>query len=976
MVGLLCAADNTEGAIHLEMLWNALLARTTAELLCAYPASSLRGGDASALKHIFAEHSAVLGTESFVTRTPPEERLRALVDLQEKAKALDREIARREETEDELSDFLENSLEGIYTLAPDGTILWANHAALDLLGYRRKDFIGRLIAEFFVDRDVVENMLAQLSESGTLVSARALLIGQAGRKKHVVIHARGIYKDGALVRSRAFMLDETPIVTVERDTALLAAIVDSSDDAIISKDLDTRITSWNRGAQRIFGYEEHEVLGKSITILIPPERLEEEPRIMDRIRAGERVEHFETVRRHKDGTLVDISLTISPVRDWSGRIVGASKIARDITDRKRTERLLHRAEERYGRLASMLPIGVFACDETGNFTYYNDHAVKLWGRAPRLGEEKLSGSLGLQQPDSDTPMAYDDSPVAHAIRERRSVRDVQLVLERKRGERVTVLMNVDFLPAENGDDAMAIGVFQDVTPMVETQRALAQQKQSLETLLDVLPVGVFIAHDRDARVISGNREAERILRAGAGENLSKSADEGERPTNFTLMKNGEVVPESLLPVQRAAHGEIVIGEELDLVFTDGSTAHVICWARPTYDDSGEPSGAISCVMDATELKKNERALQEADRRRNEFLATLAHELRNPLAPIIAGLDIMEMSKDPETLARTRRTMERQAHQLAALVDDLLDVSRITTGKFQLRKQDIDLADVVQVALDSSRPAVAEYGHRLAVELPARPIWVHADPNRLAQVFSNLLDNAVKYTPGGGRIEVTADADGDVARVSVKDSGIGIPTDKLDAVFEKFVQIDRPQERGHPGLGIGLTLVKAVIELHDGSVAVTSAGPQAGATFTVTLPVVDSPESADAEVGRSRLGRRSIDVRRVLVVDDNESMLESLGTVISLLGHEVRTATNGASAIEIAEEFRPQIVLMDLGMPRMNGYEAARRIREKPWGANVKLIALTGWGQDEHRRRTETVGFDRHVVKPVRQEDLERLFAES
>jgi CheY-like chemotaxis protein/two-component sensor histidine kinase len=321
-------------------------------------------------------------------------------------------------------------------------------------------------------------------------------------------------------------------------------------------------------------------------------------------------------------------------------------------------------------------------------------------------------------------------------------------------------------------------------------------------------------------------------------------------------------------------------------------------------------------------------------------------------------------------------MERQTHQLAALVDDLLDVSRITTGKFQLRKKDVDLAEIIQVAVDSARPAVAVHGHELAIGLPGRPIWVHADPNRLAQVFSNLLDNAVKYTPAHGRIGITASEEDRVVRVSVEDSGIGIPADKLDLVFEKFIQIDRPQERGHAGLGIGLTLVKAVVELHGGTVSVWSAGPGAGATFTVTLPLVEATESGDADRNERRLGQIARKVRRVLVVDDNEAMLESLGTVIGLLGHDVRTASDGASAIEVAEEFRPDVVLMDLGMPRMNGYEAARRIRERPWGANVKLIALTGWGQDEHRRRTETVGFDRHVVKPVRQEELERIFAES
>jgi CheY-like chemotaxis protein/anti-sigma regulatory factor (Ser/Thr protein kinase) len=271
--------------------------------------------------------------------------------------------------------------------------------------------------------------------------------------------------------------------------------------------------------------------------------------------------------------------------------------------------------------------------------------------------------------------------------------------------------------------------------------------------------------------------------------------------------------------------------------------------------------------------------------------------------------------------------------------------------------------------------MAEHGHRLAVDTPRHPIWLHADPNRLAQVFSNLLDNAAKYTPAGGHIEVRVTTQAGNVSVSVADSGIGIPADKLDVVFDKFVQIDRPQERGHPGLGIGLTLVKAVLDLHEGRVSVASAGPHMGTTFTVSLPVLEVPPFGDPVVDR-KLGKvPGTSARRVLVVDDNESMLESLEIVISLMGHEVRTAPDGETAVALAEEFRPDIVLMDLGMPRMNGYEAARRIRAQPWGQNLTLIALTGWGHDEHRQRTETVGFDFHVVKPVRQEELERLFAD-
>jgi PAS domain S-box-containing protein len=624
-----------------------------------------------------------------------------------------------------------------------------------------------------------------------------------------------------------------------RDAALLAAIVDSSHDAIVSKDLSGRITSWNRGAENLFGYRAHEVIGKSIELLIPPDKRHEEPKILARIRAGEKIEHYETVRRRKDGSLVDISLSVSPLRDAKGRVVGASKIARDISERRRTQQLLDRAEERYGRLANILPVGVYACDARGAIVYFNEHAAAIWGRTPRLGVDQLCGSWRLLAPDSAQPLPPEESPMAVALRERRPSRNLEVLMERQDGSRVSVMMNVDIVGDGEGSDPVALAAFQDVTPLKEAQ---------LE-------------------------------------------------------------------------------------------------------------------------------LREADRRKDEFLATLAHELRNPLAPIVAGLEILELATDDvELLARTRRTMERQAHQLVRLVDDLLDVSRITTGKFQLKRRVTGLADVVQIAVDSSRPTVSESGHRLALDLPSAPIWLDADPNRLAQVFSNLLDNAIKYTPPGGRIRISAAVRGEYVVVSVEDNGIGVPGDKLDAIFDKFVQIDRPQERGYAGLGIGLTLVKAVTELHGGSVSVESRGPDQGTTFHVTLPIVVAPAGADSVTDIR--DRASVNTRRVLVVDDNDAMVESLSTLIGLLGHEVRTASDGATALAIAEEFRPHIVLMDLGMPRMNGYEAAAKLRQQAWGSEMLLVALTGWGQDEHRRRTETAGFDRHVVKPIRQPDLERLFAEA
>ncbi len=492
-------------------------------------------------------------------------------------------------------------------------------------------------------------------------------------------------------------------VALER--ALLASIVASSDDAIVSKGLNGIITSWNRGAERLFGYTADEVIGEPITIIIPPDRLGEEPEILGRIRNGERVSHYETTRRRKDGTLVDISLTVSPICDEAGAIIGASKIARDISARKAAE----------------------------------------------------------------------------------------------------------------------------------------------------------------------------------------------------------------------------------------------------------------------------AALREADRRKDEFLAILAHELRNPLAPILTGVELMKRAGgDPAVVERARGIVERQTQHLVTLVDDLLDVSRITRGKFQLRRVRVALGDILAMAVEASRAAIDRGQHQLEVTQPDDAIHLDADPHRLAQVLANLLHNAAEFTPQPGRILLRAAREGGRAVVSVIDEGIGIPLERQAAIFEMFAQGERAHEHGHAGLGVGLTLARLLVELHGGDIGVRSEGR--GSTFTVRLPALQD----GAGVAEDRQAAAGVmppcGARRVLVVDDNESAADMLAAVVEMLGHEVRTALDGARAIEVAASFRPEVIIMDLGMPTMSGYEAARRIRSEPWGAGIVMVALTGWGQEEHRIRTKEAGFDRHLVKPATAETLERLLA--
>jgi CheY-like chemotaxis protein/two-component sensor histidine kinase len=370
----------------------------------------------------------------------------------------------------------------------------------------------------------------------------------------------------------------------------------------------------------------------------------------------------------------------------------------------------------------------------------------------------------------------------------------------------------------------------------------------------------------------------------------------------------------------------------------------------------------------------EEALRDADHRKDEFLATLAHELRNPLAAVSNGVQLMRLANgDGPAIEQARAMMERQLSQLVRLVDDLLDVSRITRGKLQLCKERVELTRVLQQALESSGPLIGAAHHELTVTIPPERILVEADVNRLAQVFSNLLNNAAKYTPEGGRIWLKAERQGSDVVVAVRDTGTGIPPAMLPRIFEMFTQVDRPLERAEGGLGIGLTLVKRLVEMHGGTVEALSEGQGKGTEFVVRLPAIlgtQTQQPATAKDETQPSGPRC----RILVVDDNRDSADSLAILLDLMGNEVATAYDGLEAIAVAESFRPDTILLDIGLPRLNGYETARRIREQPWSKGVVLIALTGWGQEEDRRRSREAGFDQHLVKPIDPAMLRALLA--
>lgn len=445
--------------------------------------------------------------------------------------------------------------------------------------------------------------------------------------------------------------------------------------------------------------------------------------------------------------------------------------------------------------------------------------------------------------------------------------------------------------------------------------------------------------------------------------------------DWSKVQHPEHLERVVAGVKRAAETGAPWEDTFPLRGKDGTYRWFLSRAVPIRDDAGAIVCWFGTNTDITELRDAQQALRDADRRKDEFLALLAHELRNPLAPMRHAADILQLAgSDADAVQEMADVLERQVGHLARLVDDLLDVSRITRGTVTLRPERIALAAVIDQAVAATTPLVQSLGHDLTVTMPAQPLYLDADPVRLTQVVANLLHNACKFMDQGGHITLTVEREGPQAVIRVRDRGIGIAADQLPRIFEMFTQVETSLEQARGGLGLGLTLVKNLVELHEGTVEAHSAGVGQGSEFLVRLPIL-----AEALLPRPPAPSDDTPVptvpRRILVVDDNQDAVKSLARMLTRRGHVVHTAHDGLEAVEAAAAFHPDVVLLDIGLPGLNGYEAAQRMRAQPREHRLTLVALTGWDQEEDRRRSEAAGFDFHLVKPVRFAALAQILAE-
>jgi PAS domain S-box-containing protein len=518
---------------------------------------------------------------------------------------------------------------------------------------------------------------------------------------------------------------------------------------------------------------------------------------------------------------------------------------------------------------------------------------------------------------------------------------------------------------QEGDRApLVIGTLRDVTDGIMATEAQRKQQEELQTILDVLPVGIAISHDAEARYIRITPYFSTLLGIDHGSAYERIGTD-ERP--YRYLRAGEPIAPQDWPMRVAVRsGKTVRGEELDVQFHDGRSLTILVNAAPLFDAQGRVRGAVAAIMDVSALKNVQRELEKANRQKSEFLSVLAHELRNPMAAIGYSVEMLRHVGTPAAIGRARDVIARQTGHMGRLLDDLLDLSRITLNRIVLDTRPLDLRRIIELAWESTRALIESLGHDLRLELPAAPLMVPGDEVRLTQVLSNLLNNAAKFTPAPGAIAVRAGLEDGRAVVTVADNGSGIAADQLESVFDMFSQGQSKVSGGPEGLGIGLAVVRRLVELHGGTVRAFSEGAGRGATIRVELPAMEAPV---AEPEAAATQPASAAQARLLVADDNIDAADLLADVLRLDGYAVQVAYDGREAIRMAGQWRPDALVLDIGMPHANGLEVASWVRAQEWGREAALIAVTGWGQQHDRSATLAAGFDEHLVKPVSPQEI-------
>jgi PAS domain S-box-containing protein len=894
-----------------------------------------------------------------------------------------------------LAAIVESSEDAIVAKDLDGVIHWCNAATEHIFGYTAAELIGQSVRVLIPPERQAEedDILARLRRGERVEHFETVRLTKQGRRLDISLTISPVRDaSGRVIGASKIARDITEQKRARAAQRYLAAIVESSEDAILAKNLDGIIQSCNAKAQQLFEYDASELIGRSIRVLIPPDRQGEEDDILARIRAGERINHFETVRVAKSGRFIDVSLSVSPIRDSHGDIIGVAKSARDITERKRLTRELAAQREWFRVTLGSIGDAVIASDADGRVTFMNEVAetVTRWSATEATGRP-LADVFRIINEKTRQPV---DNPAALVMRSGHIVdlANHTVLIDRDGHERPIA---DSAAPIRNADGRIlgVVLVFRDVTEERRAEDAIAEQREWFETTLESIGDAV-IATDVQGRIVFMNPIAEHLT----GWRLAEAQGRPCADVFNIINENTRRVVES--PVARVLTDGTVVGlaNHTVLIAADGAERPIDDSGAPIRSRDGRMVGVVLVFRDVSErrrgeLERRDAALERerlldaeraaradaerASRVKDEFVAMVSHELRTPLNAILGWTQLMlKPGAGPDVTRRGLDVISRNTRLQAQLISDLLDISRIVSGKLRLDIEEVDVASVIGDAVDTVQGDAAAKRITIERDLDERAGAMAGDPGRLQQIIWNLLSNAIKFTPEGGRIAVRLRRAGPDAEITVTDSGVGIRSDFLPHIFDRFRQADQSTSRRFGGLGLGLSIVKHLVELHGGSIRAESPGVGHGATFTILLPA-----SAGALEGARTSGdtarkpgvqpHESLEGICILVVEDDPDTREFLHRFLRGVGAGVVVAQSAEEALVRLREDGVDLIVSDIGLAHVDGYDLMQRIRRLPAddGGAIPAIALTAYARSEDRTRAFRAGYQAHLAKPIEPAEL-------
>ncbi len=903
------------------------------------------------------------------------------------------ELRRRER---ELADFIENASVGLHWVGADGTILWANQAELDLLGYTREEYVGRSITEFHADREEIDDILRRLTNRETLHDHEARLRCKDGSVRDVIINSNVLWEEDKFVHTRCFTRDVTKRkraeeelkesksqleellsreqsarAEAERRRDFTRLVLEDAPIAIgVMEGPEHRFVLVNRQTSEITGLSEEQLVGRAHAEVLPAADKVVRP-ILDRVYATGLSETQEIdVDLPKGRRQLLVTWTALPGGD--GRPGSVLYLSLDITDRKLTEEALRNSEEQFRAVAETAPDAIITIDEASNLLFTNHSTQKIFGYT---FEELRGQQLTMLMPDYLRHL-HQAGVKRYVETGRRHINwdAVEVPGLHKDGHEVP--LEISFSEFITKGERRFTGIIRDVTERKRAQEALRESERQLRILADAVPQLVWMA-EADGFIFWYNQR---------WYDYTGTTPEGMEGWGWQSVHDPEMLPR----VMKRWKASIETGEPFEMEFplkgADGVFRWFLTRVNPLRDSQGRIVRWFGTNTDVDEQRRTAEELREASRLKDEFLATVSHELRTPLTAILGWAHLLRSGQvEGEVVNTALETIERNARAQSQLIDDLLDVSRIITGNLRLDVRQIDPTSFMESAIESLRPAAEAKDVRIQKVMDTGVVSVAGDPARLQQVIWNLLSNAIKFTPKGGRVQVRLERVNSHIEIAVSDTGAGIDAEFLPHVFERFRQADQKTTRRHGGLGLGLSIVRHLVELHGGTVQAESPGAGLGATFVVKLPLVpvyqkDDPAERVHPAARETLPAydcpERLDGLKVLVVDDEFDTRQLLRAGIGQCGAEVLTASTVREALEAIEGERPDLLISDIGMPGEDGYELIKQVRALPAGRGGKMpaIALTAYARTEDRLRALRAGYQMHISKPVELAELVTVMA--